>query len=273
MWDKLNNMVNPILLEQAKDRYRCKNTITDKQYEEDMNSFILRLYLQCDPAGYGKVFVKKILRDHDTIKQPNIYLYPMLDRGDIGDVVITYPEREYFTGCFYDPRISKYFASRLNFTTQVTKRFFEVKISYLGKNDTYTVRNIRPYQNFEYYILCFVNCENNFKPTFLVVNKSVITDGSVFTLTPMNGTKNANKDNTDIGYGISFKRDSWKDLYLEGKNLMKGTTYQDLTNFLSEITPVLKKEFEKTIKISPKDKKEMKRIIKERVTRKNEWLT
>jgi hypothetical protein len=257
LYPKLNTMVNEVLLEQAIDRYNSKNTITDNHYKDDMNSFILRIYLQCDPAGYGKVFVKKILRDHNSLNEHGINIYPMLDRSNIGDVVLTYPKEEYFTSKFYDPRCK--YAKEINFMKDVSKRFFEVKISYLGKNDTYTVRNIRPYQNFEYYILCFVNCAKNFKPTFLVVDKSVITDGSIFTLTPMNGTKKSNKDNTDIGYGLSFKRDHWKDLYLESKNLMDGTTYEDLTRFFSEMTPTLKKEFEKNVKISPKDRKEKKK--------------
>lgn len=250
-------MVDQELLKQAQDRYSSKNTIRDNHYNEDMDSFILRLYLQCDPAGYGKVFVKKILRDHDSTNKHGINIYPMLDKVDNGDVGITYPKREYFSGKFFDPRVTHCSVVKYE---NIAKRFFEVKISYLGKNDTFTVRNIRPYQNFDYYILCFVDCRNNFSPRFYVVDKKVITDGSIFTLTPMNGTKKANKDNTDIGYGLSFKRNHWKDLYLEGRNLMKGTTYEHLTEFLSEQCTILKDEFERTVKVSKEDIKEMKRV-------------
>lgn len=247
------NTINETLLEQAILRYENKNKIRDEHYKEDINSFILRLYLQCDPAGYGKVFVKKILRDNNG--KNGINIYPMLDRGDKGDMAQTYPERHYFTGQFYDKRFP--FTKELPFNKVITK-YYEVKISYLGKNDTYTIRNIRPYQNFDYYILCFVNCKNKFKPSFIVVPKKEITENSIFTLTPMNGTKNANKDNKDIGYGTSLKRNHWKDLYLEGQNLLKGTSYEDLITYLSEQSLELEKTFNKTVKITSEDRRRIK---------------
>jgi hypothetical protein len=249
-------MVDLELLNKANSRYYNKNRVWDDDYKEDMDNFILKMYLDCDPAGYGKVFVKKILRDHDSINEHGINIYPVMDKGDMGDVALVYPKRNYFYGEFYDPRILHY--SRVLSYGEIPKIFFEVKISYLGKNGTFTVRNIRPYQDFNYYILCFVDCKNNFRPRFLVVDKKVITENHVFTLTPMNGTKEANKDNTDIGYGLSFKRNHWKDLYLESRNLMKGTTYEHLTEYLKEQNQVLKEVFEDRVKLSDNDKNRIK---------------
>ena len=240
--DKLNQE----LLEQAKDKYESKNDIKDHYYYKDsMEDFILRMFIHCDPSSYGKKFVKKILRDHKS-DDKGVTLYSVFDKTDRGDIALSYPEPNYFTGRFYDPREFR----ELDYQTEVFKKWAEVKISYLGKNDTFTIRNIRPYQDFDYYLLCFVDCKDNFKPCFILVSKDVITNNPVFTLTPMNGTKNANKDNKDIGYGMTVKRNGDNFFYLtEITNLLEGTTYQDVTNFFIRENEKLKRHFNKTVPV------------------------
>lgn len=243
-------MVNQELLEQAINKYNNKNYVGDHHYNDGMEDFILRIHNQCDPSSYGKKFVKKILKDHKSYERNEMKLYTVFDKTDKGDIAMAYPEASYFSNVFCDPRTRCH--RELNFKTEVLKKWFEVKISYLNKgSDLFTIRNVRPYQDFDYFILCFVDCKRNFEPMFIVVKKNIIANNpSVITLTPMNGTKKANKDNKDIGYGATIKKGSWKESYLLSYNLLEGTTYGDLTKFFNEEFDRLKIEFDEKVPLN-----------------------
>jgi hypothetical protein len=253
-------MVNQELLELATEKYYNKNDINDRHYNTDgMEDFIMRIYNQCDPSTYGKKFVKKILKDHRGNERNKMKLYSVFDKSDIGDMALCYPEADYFSGIYYDPR-TRYFR-RLDYKTEVVKKWFEVKISYLGRdNDIFTIRNVRPYQDFDYFLLCFVDCKDNFKPKFIMVKKYVIADNPFnITLTPMNGTKNANKDNKDIGYGTTIKKGSWRESYLLSKNLLGGTSYSDVTEFFNKEFNKLKIEFDEKVPLNQEQLDEMEK--------------
>jgi hypothetical protein len=244
-------MLNQELLEQAIEKYYNKNEVSDRHYKNDtMEDFILRIHNQCDPSTYGKKFVNKILKDHGSYERNEMKLYTVFDKSDKGDMAICYPEADYFSGRYYDPRTRYY--RPLDYKTEVIKKWFEVKISYLGKNnDIFTIRNVRPYQDFDYFLLCFVDCKDNFKPTFIMLKKGVITDNPFnITLTAMNGTKNANKDNKDIGYGTTIKKNSWRQSYLLSKNLLGGTSYSDVTEFLNKEFDKVKIEFNEKVPLN-----------------------
>lgn len=229
-------MINTELLKIAKKRFEDKNQFSDWDYRESMSNFIIMMYLNCDPASYGRQFVKKIMWDEsDKLRINN--LYNVKDSDDIGDIMQIYPGHK--------DTHPKYMLTNVVKENCSVNKSYEVKISYLTKTGNYNIRNIRPYQKFDYFILCFVDCECGFNPTFIVVEKKVIVEYSwCFKLTPMNGTKESNKNNTNIGYGTSFKKYSQKEDILQNYNLLQGTTYQNLLDFLGDNKKKLKEEFE-----------------------------
>jgi hypothetical protein len=234
------------LLEIATKRFKTKNKFTDRDYKKPMDEFILMMYVNCDPASYGRQFVKKIMRDEsETPLEEKRNLYYIKDWVDQGDLVQLYPSVEYFSGVIYDSKRHKQVK-----WDNASKMTIEVKISYLTKEGNYNIRNIRPYQDFDYFLFCFVDCENDFTAKFIMVEKRVITEfDNCFTLTPMNGTKKANKDNKDIGYGTSFKKGFSQEWTLEQYNLLDGTTYDSFKRYLTNNIGVLKETYEKSLMI------------------------
>lgn len=233
------------LQKMAYRRYVSKNTIEWDEYKMDMNNFICLMYIQCDPSCYGKVFVKKIKidarynlnRSHEVIENP--------DKMNQGDIILTFKNFLDYGKRDYEivQRGWSYKVEEIICFDNVHKKFIEVKISYLGKNGTYTIRNIRPYQNFDYFLFCFVDCDNNFKQTYILVTKEFITENSDFTLTPMNGTKKVNKDRKNIAFGTAFKKRSFQFSELIDCNLLKGTEYNDVFNFFDKKSIELKEQF------------------------------
>jgi hypothetical protein len=223
--------MNQELLEMANNRYYFKNNIEKSDYYDDMDDFILQIYIQCDPASYGKQFVRKIIHDSD---ESRIYeILGVSDSSDEGDISITFDNFEFFCKketewVLKGKRLVPMCKVILD---NIPMKTIEVKISYLGKNESYTIRNIRPYQDFNYFLLCFVDCKDNFKQTFVLVNKEVITNSKNITLTPMNGTKNINEGNVNIGYGTAFNKYSDTFDYIKEKNILNGTNYTDVLDF------------------------------------------
>jgi hypothetical protein len=236
-------MENNELLQIARKRYINKNQFDDFEYKEPMDQFILMMYVNCDPASYGRQFVKKIMRDEShTPWEEKRNLYYVKDKVDQGDLVQLYPSVEFFTGMIYDTKRNK--EVRWDDASKIT---IEVKISYLTKEGNYNIRNIRPYQNFDYFLFCFVDCDKDFTSKFIMVKKQLITDYDYFTLTPMNGTKKANMGNKDIGYGTSFKKNWEQEWILEQNNLLDDTTYESFRTYLTKNVKVLKKKYEKSL--------------------------
>ena len=110
------------------------------------------------------------------------------------------------------------------------KIFYEIKSSYLRlETNTFRITHIRDYQNFDYFIICFIDRSDNFKPYFYFLPKSFICNN--FTLTPMNNTKKANMGNLNIDKAMSINRE--EAFYrFESASLLNGTSYEDLMAYL-----------------------------------------
>lgn len=218
-------MINNDLLQKAREKSKNSNLIKDYDYKEDsMENFILRIYNHCIPASYGKKFQKKLIHDQKDI------LRGIMDNTELGDICLSYPNLSENRLTYYDEfeECIKVFDPN----RPIWKCFFEVKISYLSGGH-FNIRNIRSHQNFNYFLLCFVDSKDDFKPYFIVVDKFVITaNPHIFKLYPMNGTKKANENNTKIGYGTTVEMDSDKMDYLLSRNELLGTSYEDLKDFL-----------------------------------------
>ena len=127
---------------------------SDKEpnYELSLEDFICDSYLRFPPSCYGMYICKKIQLDlynrHiesneiNSLKYQSFYTVP--DNLEKGDLV-------------------------------QNEVYYEVKVSfYSSTTKKYTLRHLRPWQDFQYYLLCLIDCEDNFKPNFYVINKDDI---------------------------------------------------------------------------------------------------
>jgi len=173
-----------------------RNKVTEKTFELPITEFLLECYKNCTPSKYGEVFPKKIVIDtNNKVRE----ISSTLDRGDI----------------------------HINY-----KVFFEAKISYTNKNGKYSITNIRPWQELNYYILCFVNLEGDCKPEFYCVPNKVVVDNPNIHLTGMNNSSKINSHNTYVGMRVSISQPQISWLFKK-HNVLGGTTYKHLTHFIN----------------------------------------
>lgn len=191
------------LLREVKEKSSKQNKMSDEDFNLPINEFILSAYLTCYPNTYGILFAKKV------IQLSNGALKPMNPKLDCGDAF------HYENG---------------------TRKYSEIKISFLNNGGKFRITNIRCHQNMDYFILCFVDRVKNFKPKFYVVPKEVITDNNMIHLTPMNGTAQANMNNEIVPMSTTI--DAFDIDWLFGKhNLLSNTTTTTFLKFLSSLKP------------------------------------
>lgn len=106
----------------------------------------------------------------------------------------------------------------------------EIKVTFLSQTNTYNITHIRLYQNFDTYLFCFIDCENNFTPNFYLIPKNVMNR---LPLTSMNGTEESNMGNKNIDQRITIKKDSKEHKLISRNNLLNGPTINDLKKYLN----------------------------------------
>ena len=212
-------------LQMAKKRFNTKNLEPD--YRVDFNEFILNCFLEHSPSSYGKYLQKKIIMEIEkfgVLEIPEklnqgdckLYFYP----EDVYDCTLVNKER-YFR--FVHPQLLKY----------ALQKYYEIKCSYLGKNGCYSLRNIRPYQNIDGgYIICFIDCENDFTPEFYLVDFSVIA--IYFKMSHMNGVSSEHKDGAFLNMGVTIKKGSDNHYVLKYYNKLDGTKLGDLISYFDK---------------------------------------
>jgi hypothetical protein len=183
------------LLNKVKKVSNKRNVVTTKTYDLPMEKFLMEIYDNCTPSVYGDLFPKKILHDMDG-KIRNIS--SKLDRGDI----------------------------HINY-----KIYFEGKISYRGKTGKYNLTNLRDWQKLNYFILCFVDTQDNFKPHFYCIPQTTMFDNPCISLTAMNNTASANRYNKNVGTRTTVNAEDLNWLFKKD-NVLKGTSYKHLTSFI-----------------------------------------
>jgi hypothetical protein len=190
------------MITQEESLVKAKQISSERDGEIDFNlpmAILITEIYRLNTQGYGAGIPKKIIQDSQGILTP---CHP-----DFGDAY----------GIF-----------------KKIKKFFELKSSYSRKSGRYGIAHIRDYQTFDYFIICFVDREDNFKPYFYLLTKSFICDN--FKLKAMNNTDKANKDNVNIDKTMSISKE--KAYYMFGEaNLLNGTSYQDLMDFLRNAKP------------------------------------
>lgn len=238
------------LLEIAQNKYINKNKIREIDFDYSIYDFILKLYVNCDPASYGKQFEKKLRRDlQSSLNTTVFYTYNSTDRGDIA---ISFPNRNMFYGGFsyHCPKTKKTFAtindSRFNDIVQFG--YYETKLTFLGKNGGYTIRNLRPHQDVDGYIITTVDCENDFTPEYFFLTKEDLFENSLLTFSYMNGTKKNNLENNNVGVGTQFKKNSFDHRNIRKYSKLKEPTYEALVGYLEKEKTRLEKKFKQELK-------------------------
>ena len=230
------------LFHEAEKKYKKQNIITNEDYDLSMDSFILKLYNSCDSTARGKHFMNKVLQDNRSKLGDEFGFYSIKDNANIGDAVITYPKMTIrWEVHWLDPR--HVFCRHLDYSTQVSKSYIETKMSYLNKSDGYSIKHIRPYQDFNYYLLCFIDCNDKFKANYFMVKKEIITANNEISLSIMNGTKKVNEKNGNKIYSATIKKNSIAYNLLLHNNLLSGTNYSHLSEFIIKEGEVLKEHF------------------------------
>lgn len=117
--------------------------------------------------------------------------------------------------------------------TIAKKIYFEHVSSVLNKNEKYGIKNIRPWQDFQNFILTLIdNRDNKIKVNFYCIPKDVIVNNPVLKLTAQNSSKDINSENKYVPLACTFEgyEHSW---LFSQYNLLKGTTYKDLQDYIS----------------------------------------
>lgn len=166
---------------------------TDMNFDLGFDDFIADCYVRLKPCSYGGIIEKKIRKDVNLIS-----VAPSENRGDV---------------IFGGDRA-------------------EIKVSYLGKNRSYRLTHLRGWQDFKYYIICFVDCENDFEYELYLLDKTVMNN---FKLVAMNGTHESNSENGNIEMCLTVKKGGDKHNIFKDNNLLSGTKIGDLINFVSEM--------------------------------------
>jgi hypothetical protein len=165
----------------------------DVDFNLSLDDFIADCYVRLKPCSYGIRIQQKIVSDLNLISiQPS---------ENIGDAVIG-------------------------------KKRLEIKVTFLDKKNSYHLTHLRMWQKFQYYLFCFIDCENNFTPEFYVVDKYVLNK---IKMTPMNGTKESNSDNINIELRSTVKKNGDAHKLFIKENKLRGCTFEDLKNFSDKI--------------------------------------
>lgn len=212
-------------LERATNKYVKNKFDMELDYTKPFKDFIIDCYLNYGPSSYGVYIQKKIVR---TLQENGIASHSLSQKKNRGD----------FNVDFKFKYVSKITGSDIspNFYYGIfeSSKHFEFKSSYLGKNGGYTIRNIRPYQEIDGgYLLCFIDCENDFNEEFYLVDYVDIKN--IFKLSHMNGVSSEHKDNGFVNYGASFYKGSAEHYLLSTHSKLDGNDMYAVTSYFHKL--------------------------------------
>ena len=189
-------------LEKLLNEKNKRNVITKSEFKLNLEKFIPLILYKCDPFKYGALFDEKLIYSQRALKRAG--------KSDLGE-------------CFYIDKIYN------------QKRYCEIKITRLHKDGkTYRLTHLRDYQNFNYFIICFVDTSDKYKPYFYILPKDIVCDNphpnARYGI--MNGSEIANTNNENFETALNFNKKFLHELFDE-HNLLKGTDLSDLTNFFN----------------------------------------
>jgi hypothetical protein len=214
-----------------------KRKETNPPYHLTLQEFVIDCFLDYSPSSYGKYIQEKIIK---SCINEDVDIKRISDKDNKGDCELVFPISTLNNFYIKDGK-------KVPFTWTPSEKFiirknYEIKVSYLGKNNCYTLRNIRPYQTVSGgYIICFIDCDMDFEPNFYLVDESVIFQN--LTLSHMNGVGSEHTNQSFENYGASIGNGSHSHDILKEHNRLKGTTLGDLISHLKENQEGMKTEF------------------------------
>jgi penicillin-binding protein-related factor A (putative recombinase) len=111
-------------------------------------------------------------------------------------------------------------------------KYTEVKVSFLSaKTDSYSITHLRLWQQINFYLFCFIDCNDNFKPNFYLIDKNIINK---LKLGFMNGTPEANINNQNVELRATVKVDSDNMKVIKKFNLLNDTSIKSLKEYLTK---------------------------------------
>jgi len=139
--------------------------------------------------------------------------------------------------------------------TIANKLFFEHASSILNKNNKYGIKNIRTWQNFDNFIITLINPTGKKNSvTFYCVPKAHIIDNPILKLTAQNSSKKINSANRYVPLATTFYEHEHAWLF-EKHNLLKGTSYDDLLDYIAAQHKELTKFVPKKVETEKKPKR------------------
>ena len=110
----------------------------------------------------------------------------------------------------------------------------EIKHTYLGtSNQTFSLKNLRFWQNFDFFVFNLIDRENDYVPEMYVIKKmDLLKLQSNFTVQNSDGTKNKSKRR--VGQALVFSKNSDVHKKLRQLNLLSDTSYSTFMNFVAD---------------------------------------
>ena len=186
----------------VKSKYLSNNILPEHIWGSNMDEFVCANYFHCEPTSRGNKFVSKIVRDSGGKIKP---VPKALKRGD----------------------------------AKINDIYYEVKNPYLigakGKSQgSYRIGNIRPWQDFTYFIICLVDCKVNFKPHFYVVDKNELVSHPLVKLHNQHTDAKDMKINHDANLVIQMSKEVINEI-LNSITILRGSTYNDFMDYVNGI--------------------------------------
>lgn len=177
-----------------------KNILDEEVMKLPFDEFLIKIYNLLGSESYGNAWVKKLMIDTIGLRQ----VKASDDRGDCK---------------FYDD-------------LRGIEDFYEMKISYMNKNNKYRLANLRFYQDFDYFLFCFVNTYKKEYGIYLI-RKTDLEKCNYLKLSPMNGTIVSNRDNQNVSMSGTINECDVEWLFGD-MNQLEGTSYDSLLQFFEK---------------------------------------
>jgi hypothetical protein len=241
------------LLEIAESKYK-KSKEGAVNFSDDFQTFLIECYIHLTPASYGYQIQNRVLKYLNKIEpvssKKNCADFSignwklLLCNEYLNRTVKFFQEDDFRMGVIWTARFYNNF---MNILERFHKKYYfncEVKVSYLNKNGMYTLRNLRPYQNYTHYLIIFIDCENSFSYQMSLVEKDVIYN--TLRLTDMHGVKDVNIDVTNKHLGGVVKKHSYEEaLIFDDYNLLKSNSFEGINDVIDNILQPAEEEISK----------------------------
>lgn len=110
----------------------------------------------------------------------------------------------------------------------------EIKHSYMGvDSSTFAIKNIRLWQNFDFFVLSLIDIDKDYNPEMYVIRKNDFTQLQTY-FNKQNSDGTGNKSKRRVGQSLVFKRGSEVHQKLRELNILPTTTFASFSKFIKD---------------------------------------